>query len=59
MVNIDHIRAVTASHATPPSFRAKAFFKIGSGHYAEGGEFIGVTVPNLRTRSLKISLILA
>ncbi|MDJ1257688.1 MAG: hypothetical protein MRQ07_03435 [Candidatus Midichloria sp.] len=57
MVNIDHIRAVIASHATLPSSQAKAFFKTGSGHYAEGDEFIGVTYQ-ICARLLKISLIL-
>ncbi len=31
-----------------PPYKAAAFFKTGTGHYAAGDKFIGVTVPNLR-----------
>lgn len=31
-----------------PPHQAAAFFKTDTRHYAEGDEFIGVTVPNLR-----------
>jgi 3-methyladenine DNA glycosylase AlkD len=45
---IDELRSILYSQVSVPKERAAAFFKTGSGHYAEGDEFIGVTVPDLR-----------
>ncbi len=45
---IQQIQSVLRSKISVPKERAAAFFKTGSGHYAEGDAFIGVTVPDLR-----------
>lgn len=48
MNTLTKLRSILRNSISVPSHRAAAFFKTGAGHYAQGDEFIGVTVPNLR-----------
>jgi len=45
---IMQIKDILLNSISVPPHKAAIFFKTGAGQYAEGDEFIGVTVPNLR-----------
>lgn len=48
MNTIQDIQTLLKKSITVPQERATMFFKTGVGHYAQGDQFIGVTVPTIR-----------
>lgn len=55
MPNVAAIKSVLYSSVTVSKEKAAYFSKTGVGHYAHGDEFIGVTVPTLRTIAKEFS----